>query len=136
MQFFLNIAHGYHQDLLMKKEGWKGSDKPTAIKETTFGKMNDKLPFGKNCKQIWLPNGCLLEQGDAFSCGFFAAAVNLLPFLEFYADPVNDCNFLREDFQAKNGLVVATKAEKYNCKMFWVNKFGEKLDPTELSKKL
>ena len=65
---FLNIAPGYHQDLLMKKEGWKGSDKATAINETTFGKMNDKLRFGKNCKQIWLPNGCLLEQGDAFSC--------------------------------------------------------------------
>ena len=73
MQFFLNIAHGYHQDLLMKKEGWKGSEKPTAIKETKFGKMNDKLPFRKNCKQFWLPNGCLLEQGDAFSCGFLQA---------------------------------------------------------------
>ena len=56
MRFLLNIAHRYHQDLLMKKEGWKGSDKPTAIKETTFGKMIDKLPFGKNCKQIWLPS--------------------------------------------------------------------------------
>ena len=66
----------------------------------------------------------------------FLAAVNLLPFLEFYADPVNDCKVLREDFQATNGLVVVTKAEKYNCKMFWVQKFGEGLDPTtELSKK-
>ena len=67
---------------------------------------------------------------------FFAGAVNLLPFLEFYADPVNDCKFLREDFQAKNRLVVATKADKYNCKMFCVNKLGEGLDPTDLSKKL
>ena len=70
MHFFLNIAHGYHQDLFMKKEGWEGLDKITDINETMFGKMKDKLPFGKNCKQIWLPNGCLLEQGDAFSCGF------------------------------------------------------------------
>ena len=98
MWFFLNTAHGYHQHLLMKNEGWEGLDKPTAINEITFGKKKDKLLFGRNCKQIWLPNDCLLEQGDAFSCGFIRAAVNQLPFLKFYTNPVNDCKFSSKEW--------------------------------------
>jgi hypothetical protein len=67
--------------------------------------MKDKLPFGRNCKQIWLPNGTR----RCFQLWFLAAAVYLLPFLEFYADPANDCKFLREDIQTKIGLWLQPK---------------------------